>query len=123
MMDMIKSYWDKFLRIDEIKKFVWGIYFLQFMALFTAGLSFLISGFLAYLKHDESIGTVAQSHFSWQIKTFWVVLAGLLSGILLLVILIGKLILFVTQLWLFYRVIKGSYYYSQNRAIENNGFF
>jgi len=107
----------------HIKPFVWVIYALQFMALFTVGLSFLLSGFLAYMKYDENIGLMEESHLQWQIKTFWGVLVGLVSGIILLVLLVGKLILLFTELWLLYRVVKGSIFLTQGRGVNTDGFF
>jgi len=117
------NFLEKWIDMDDIKKFVWAIYILQFLALFTAGLSFLIAGFLAYLKYDDSLGTIEETHLAWQIKTFWFTLAGLILGIIMLAILIGKFVLLFTELWLLYRVIKGSIYYYNKREIDNHGFF
>ena len=108
---------------QNIKVFVWVVYALQFMALFTVGLSFLVSGFLAYIKYDDNIGSMEESHLQWQIKTFWGVLVGLLLGILFLVLFIGKLILLFTELWLLYRVVKGSIFLTQGRGVNTDGFF
>ncbi|MBL0721898.1 MAG: hypothetical protein JJV88_04905 [Sulfurovum sp.] len=106
------------------KAFVWLIYALQFMALFSLGLSFLLSGFLAYMKYDDNIGSMEESHLQWQIKTFWGVLVGLLLGILFIwLLLVGKLILLFTSLWLLYRVVKGSIFLTQGRGVNTDGFF
>ncbi len=107
----------------QTKKFIWVIYFLQFLALFTLGLSLLVSGVLAYIKYDENIGSLEESHLQWQIKTFWVSLVGLVLGILLLVIFIGKIVLFLTELWLIYRVFKGSFFFVQGKGVDTDGFF
>ncbi len=108
---------------EQTKTYVWAIYILQFFAIFTVGLSFLLSGFLAYVKYDENIGSLEESHLQWQIKTFWVSLAGLILGILLVMIFIGKIILLLTQLWLTYRVVKGSFYFFQGKGVDTDGFF
>jgi uncharacterized membrane protein len=105
------------------KPVVWIIYGLQFLALFTMGLSFLVAGFLAYTKYDENIGSMEESHLKWQIKTFWGVLIGLVTGILLMIILVGKIILLVTELWLLYRVVKGSIFLTQGRGVDTDGIF
>ncbi len=107
----------------HIKAFVWVIYALQFMALFTVGLSFLLSGFLAYMKYDDNIGLMEESHLQWQIKTFWGVLVGLSLGIFFIFLLVGKLILLFTELWLLYRVVKGSIFLTQGRGVNTDGFF
>src|SRR5690606_1791453 len=48
-----------------------------------------------------------ESHFNWQIKTFWYALAGLFIGFLLLIILVGGLIMLATTIWMIYRIVKG----------------
>jgi uncharacterized membrane protein len=106
-----------------VKIYVWIIYALQFLALFTVGLSFLVSGFLAYMKYDDNIGSMEESHLQWQIKTFWGVLIGLVLGIIFMVLLVGKLILLLTELWLLYRVVKGSIFLTQGRGVDTDGIF
>jgi len=114
---------DGWTKREKTKGVVWIIYALQFLAIFTLGLSFLVSGFLAYFKYDDNIGSLEESHLQWQIKTFWVVLVGLIVGILLLVIIVGKIVLFLTELWLIYRVSKGALYFGQGRGVDTDGFF
>lgn len=92
---------------QDLKKYVWAIYLLQFLTLFTGGISLLISAFIAYLKYDESIGTIEESHLQWQIKTFWFGLAGMLLGFVLLLVWIGGFVMTIVWLWIAYRVIKG----------------
>jgi len=108
---------------EELKGFVWAAYILQLLTFFTGGLAFIASGIIAYIKHDDSIGTMEQSHFEWQIKTFWVGLAATIVGVVLLLIWIGVIVLGLTQLWILYRSIKGAYYYSEDREMQNQGFF
>ena len=114
---------DGWSKKEKSRGMVWSIYLLQFIALFTMGLSFLVSGFLAYYKYDDNIGSLEESHLQWQIKTFWGVLAGLVVGIVLLLFIIGKLVLFLTELWLLYRVLKGSFYFYGGRGVDTDGFF
>lgn len=108
---------------DELKGFVWAIYILQILTFFTGGIAFVASGIIAYIKHDDSIGTMEESHFRWQIKTFWTGLIGLIAGVLLVLVWIGVIILGLTQLWILYRAIKGAYFYLEDREMDNQGFF
>jgi uncharacterized membrane protein len=107
----------------DLKTWVWAGYGLQFLTLLTSGLALLIAVFLAYFKFDESIGSMEESHFRWQIKTFWIGLAATIAGMILLMVYIGKPVLLLTQLWIAYRVVKGVYYLYNNKSINNNGFF
>ena len=108
---------------EDLSGFVWAVYALQLLTPFTGSLSFLVAGVIAYLKHDESIGLMEQSHFRWQIKTFWIGLAAGIVGVILLLVWIGVIVLTLTEIWIIYRVIKGGYYFSEKREIENNGIF
>ncbi len=108
---------------EDLSGFVWGVYALQLLTLFTGGLSFIVAGVIAYLKYDESIGRMEQSHFRWQIKTFWIGLGAGIVGLVLLLVWIGVIVLTLTEIWIIYRVIKGGYYYSEKREIGNSGLF
>lgn len=108
---------------EDLSGFVWAIYALQFLTPFSGGLALLVSGAIAYMKHDESIGRMEQSHLLWQIKTFWVGLVVGVLGYLLLLVGIGVIVLALISLWIIYRAIKGGYSFSQNREIDNSGLF
>jgi uncharacterized membrane protein len=75
----------------------------------------IIAVIMNYLKRDDAQGTWLESHFRWQIRTFWIALIALfliwlvffpLSLILIgLPFLIGGRLL--VGLWVIYRVAKG----------------
>ena len=108
---------------DDLSGFVWAIYALQLLTFFTGGISFIAAGVIAYLKYDASIGRMEESHFRWQIKTLWIGLGVGILGLVLLLVWIGVIVIGLTQLWIVYRTIKGSYYFSEKRVIGNNGIF
>jgi uncharacterized membrane protein len=60
-----------------------------------------------YVKRDDVKGTWLESHFRWQIRTFWFVLLWSVIGFVTTVILVGYVILFVNAIWLIYRIAKG----------------
>ena len=79
---------------------------------FVFGLPSLIAVFLNYLKRGEVAGTWLESHFRWQIRTFWFTLLGLVvSGIVMLTIIgipiAAWLMIPLLGLWVGYRVIRG----------------
>lgn len=78
---------------------------------FVTGWPSLIAVVLNYLKRAEVCGTWLESHFRWQLRTFWYALLWLLIGLLLALTLIGiplAVALFVlVGLWVFYRVARG----------------
>lgn len=78
---------------------------------FVFGLPSLIAVCLNYLKRGDVNGTWLESHFRWQIRTFWFTALWLLVYGLLIVTLIGIPIAFlliaVLGLWVIYRVVRG----------------
>lgn len=71
----------------------------------------LLAVIINYVKRSDVRGTWLESHFRWQIRTFWFALAwGLLAVILIVTILgmvIGIPLLFVVGIWVVYRVARG----------------
>ena len=80
---------------------------------FLTGWPSLIAVVLNYVKRGEARGSWLESHFRWQIRTFWfgllwVVLCGLLVFLTLGVgLLIVWLPLAFVTIWFIYRVVRG----------------
>jgi uncharacterized membrane protein len=81
-------------------------YALQAASFFIAPALFA-AAILDYLKRSNARGTWLESHFRWQIRTFWLTLLGFTAGILTLQAGIGYPVLLVTALWLVYRIVRG----------------
>ena len=96
------------------------------LAIGVFGSMFIVAGFLFsipsiiavilnYAKRSDVRGTYLESHFRWQIRTFWfaVLWAGIaflvwaVFAIVLIGWVLGPLLLIVTGLWVVYRVIRG----------------
>src|SRR5690554_3591175 len=82
------------------------IYALQGLS-FVVGITSLIAIIMNYVKCGDMRGTWLESHFRWQIRTFWYVLLWMVLGILLAVVWIGYIILFVNAVWAIYRIVRG----------------
>jgi uncharacterized membrane protein len=82
---------------------------------FIFGLPSLLAVILNYIRRAEVRGTWLQSHFEWQIRTFWFALlwigVTLLIGAPLTLILIGVYIVLmgfaIVGLWVAYRIVRG----------------
>src|SRR5574343_1217601 len=78
---------------------------------FVFGLPSLLAVFLNYLKRGEVAGTWLESHFRWQIRTFWFTLLWLFVYGLLIITIIGIpiawILIALLGLWVGYRVIRG----------------
>ncbi len=91
---------------DQAKTLTIIIYALQ-AASFVVGLTFLVAVIINYIKRDDVRGTWLESHFRWQIRTFWFCLLWGLVGALLSAIVIGVFILLANAIWIIYRIAKG----------------
>ncbi len=89
---------------------------------FLTGWPSIIAVILNYVKRSEVRGTWLDSHFSWQIRTFWFALLWVVIGAVLFVTLIGipfaYVIWVVTGLWVLYRIIRGWLALSSERPIN-----
>jgi uncharacterized membrane protein len=80
---------------------------------FLTGWPSIIAVFLNYVKRSEVRGTWLESHFRWQIRTFWfgllwVSLCGLfIVATLGIGLLIAWLPLTFVGLWFVYRIVRG----------------
>ncbi len=70
-----------------------------------------------YVKKEDVAGTYLESHFRWQIRTFWYGLLWAAIGVVTYLLLIGIVILFVDFVWFLYRIIKGWLYLNENRPM------
>jgi len=78
---------------------------------FVFGLPSLLAVFLNWLKRGEVRGTWLDSHFAWQIRTFWFTLLWLVVYGLLIITIIGIpiawILIALLGIWVGYRVIRG----------------
>ena len=90
----------------SLKTVVTVVYALQAVGFFI-GISWIVGVVLDYIKRDDAAGTWLESHFRWQIRTFWWGLAwGVIGGLLTLVV-VGVAVLFALAVWIVYRIAKG----------------
>jgi uncharacterized membrane protein len=80
---------------------------------FLTGWPSIIAVILNYLKRSEARGTWLESHFRWQIRTFWFGLLWVLLCLFFIVITLGIglivawLPLGLVSLWFIYRIVRG----------------
>ncbi len=83
---------------------------------FVLGWPSIIAVIINYVKRSEARGTWLESHFSWQIRTFWwavlwVLIVALVSMPLVLLFGLGVITfyvgLFALGIWAIYRIARG----------------
>ena len=91
---------------ESLKTLVAVVYGLQ-LAGFVVAFTPIAGVVLNYVKRAEARGTWLESHFSWQIRTFWWSLLWGAVGLALAVVVVGFFILLATAVWVLYRAIRG----------------
>ena len=80
-------------------------------ALYAASLIFgvtcLVAIIINYVKRDDVAGTWLESHFRWQMRTFWFSLLWGLIGLALTFVVVGIFVLIADLIWYIYRIVKG----------------
>jgi uncharacterized membrane protein len=92
--------------LQSLKNHATAVYVLQALS-FLLGITYFVAIIVNYVKLDDTRGTWIESHFRWQIRTFWFSLLWFALGGLLFFIGVGYLILLANGLWMIYRIVKG----------------
>jgi len=104
-------------RETELRNVATAVYALQ-AAGFLFGITWIIAAIVDYVKRDDAAGTWLESHFRWQIRTFWWgLLWGVIGGILFIVI-IGWFVLMADAIWIIYRIVKGWLRLAERREVS-----
>jgi len=103
---------------DKLRQMTLLIYLLQALGFLTGGLTAIAAIIINYMKREEVRGTWLESHFDWQIKTFWFGLLGGFIGMLTWVLFIGILIMLATTIWVIYRIVKGWMSFNEGKPME-----
>jgi len=78
---------------------------------FLSGWPSIIAVIINYAKRSEVHGTYLDSHFGWQIRTFWYAVLWFVIGAVLIATILGMVIgvplLLVAGLWVLYRIARG----------------
>jgi uncharacterized membrane protein len=78
---------------------------------FLSGWPSILAVILNYLQRGATRDTYLESHFRWQIRTFWFAFLWLLIGAVLVVTVIGIpvawIMVVVVGLWVLYRMLRG----------------
>ena len=101
----------------NLRNIATAVYALQ-AAGFLFGITWIVAVIVDYVKRDDARGSWLESHFSWQIRTFWWgLLWGVIGGVLLLV-LVGYLVLVANAVWIIYRIVKGWLRLAERREVS-----
>lgn len=92
--------------VAGLKNITMVVYALQALS-FLWGVTAIVGVVINYVKRDDVKGTIYESHFDWQIRTFWWGLLWGVIGVATIWLVVGFFVLFAAWVWAIYRVIKG----------------
>jgi uncharacterized membrane protein len=102
---------------QSLKTLATVVYALQALG-FLNGITWIVGVIINYVKKDEAAGTWLESHFRWQIRTFWFGLLWGVIGALLFIVVVGWFILIADAIWIIYRIVKGWLYLNDNKPVS-----
>jgi uncharacterized membrane protein len=89
---------------------------------FVFGIPSLVAVVLNYVNRDQARGTWLESHFRWQIRTFWYALLICLVAAMFFVTIVGIpiawAVLFGAGIWVIYRVVHGWMKLSDRKPVD-----
>jgi uncharacterized membrane protein len=92
------------------------VYALQ-AAGFFVGITWIVAIVVDYVKRDDARGTWLESHFRWQIRTFWWGLLWAVIGAITFLVIVGWFILAADAIWIIYRIVKGWLNLAENKPV------
>jgi len=93
---------------------VYALYALSFFVGITAFIGVLI----AHIKKGDAEGSWVQSHYSWQVRSFWWTFLWSAIGLVLTLVWIGYLVILGALGWFIYRIVKGWLRLLEERPID-----
>jgi uncharacterized membrane protein len=92
---------------------------------FVFGVPSIIAVVINYIKRGEARGTFLESHFRWQIRTFWFALLWCMIGAMLFITFIGiplaVAVFFAAGVWAIYRIVRGWLALRDRKPMYANG--
>ena len=93
------------------------VYFLYIAGMFI-GISALIGIVIAYINRGKAGGWV-ETHYTWQIRTFWIGLLYSFVSVLLMIVGIGFLLVFAVAIWVIVRCVLGLQAANRDEPVKN----
>jgi uncharacterized membrane protein len=122
---------------DTNKSLTLVLYILYICAIFTAGILAIVALIINYVKRSSVKGTIYESHFTWQIQTFWWYLIwniiaffpflllfftegnpDLFAGTALATTSFFLAIVVISWIWIIYRAVLGLIRWRENKPMS-----
>ena len=123
---------------DPNRTLTFASYILYIVAIFSAGLLAVVALIINYVKRRDVRGSIFESHFTWQIRSFWWYLfwniiafvpflflffthedPDLFAGVTFSASAFCLIVIFVSWIWIVYRAIRGIMRLNDNKPMYN----
>lgn len=81
------------------------------------GITIIVAIIVNYIKKDDVAGTWLESHFRWQVRTFWFGLLWAVLGFITVFFVVGWFVLIANGIWFIYRIVKGYLRLNDNKPM------
>ena len=98
----------------DMAKIVYILYAVGFFV----GVTWLIGVVIAYIYRADA-PDLLKTHFTFQIRTFWLALVGGIIGVVTTAIVIGFFLLLALLVWEIIRIVKGWKWLADNQPVPN----
>ena len=121
---------------NNSKSLTFVLYILYMLAIFSAGILAVIALIINYVKLDSVRGTIYESHFKWQIRTFWWYLIwnilafvpffflfmtlnnpDTFAGVALAATTFCVAVIFISWIWIVYRAVRGLIVLNEDKPV------
>ena len=121
---------------NNSKSLTFILYILYMIAIFSAGILAVIALIINYVKLDSVRGTIFESHFRWQIRTFWWYLIWNILAFVPFFFLFMTLdnpnafagvafagttfcvaVIFISWIWIVYRAVRGLIVLNEDKPV------
>ena len=104
--------------VEEARKIA-NINYILYVIGLVVGITSIVALVLAYINRSDAQGTWVESHFTWQIRTFWIGILYTAIGLVTVFIFIGIIVLILKAVWMIIRIVKGWSALNKNEPIPN----
>ena len=104
-------------QLASLRQITLVVYILYALAWVT-GISAIVAIVINYVKREDAQGSLYESHFTWQIRTFWWGLLWTVVGCITLIVGVGFVVLFAAGIWSIYRLVKGWLNWNDHKPMQ-----
>jgi uncharacterized membrane protein len=113
-MDLVSS------EREKSAKTLTTIIYALYAASYLIGITAIVAIIINYVKKEDVAGTFLESHFRWQIRTFWFGLLWGVLGALTFLLVVGWFVVVADGIWIIYRIVKGWLRLNDNKPMYVN---